>query len=153
MRVRPIAAVVALAVAGPAPAFALTQADFLGTWVVRQVVGASDAVPPGNPRRLLGARLRWTATAAVGPDGRCEFRSVVVEPIGNDRLQRFLWGGQTIPGLDLAAAEARQAFGASETQVYHDEADRCVVAVMLGRDRAVAMFSNGYLYLVERARR
>lgn len=132
------------------PAFAFTPADFVGTWSIRRIVGASDVVGSADPRKLLGTRLEWTPTAVTSAEGTCTFTSAAVQTISNDMLEHFLWGGQRISGLNLPRQEIKSAFGSKQTEVYYDGGKGCVEAVMLNRNHVVFLFQNGYLYLLER---
>jgi hypothetical protein len=136
-----------------APAQAFTPADYAGNWLVKRVVGANDVVSSVNPHKPLGTKVRLTDTTATTVDGTCKFGSAAVQTISNDRLEKFLWGGQRIAGLDLPRRQIESAFGRAQSQVYYDGGKGCLEAVMLDRDHIVFEFQNGYIYLLDRVKR
>ena len=150
---RPATLLACLLLLAPMQAYAHAPADFQGSWVVKRVVGVSDVVPSTNPRTLLGTKLQWTDAAVTSAEGTCAFDHAAVAPISNEQLQKFLWGGQTIAGLELPKRETNSVFGRKETEVYYDGGKGCVEAVMLSANRVLFMFRNGYIYLLERESR
>ncbi len=144
------AALAAFALLAPLPADAQTPDAFQGTWLVRRMVGASDAGTAADYRKLLGTKLHWTATDVTDADGVCKIVHATVAPVANDILEHSIWGGQTIAGLALPKSEIAAAFGKRQTPVYDDGGKECAYAVMLRQDRILFMFRNGYLYLLEK---
>ena len=137
----------------PVPALAYSPSDFEGQWRVSRMVGASDAGPGQDFHKLLGTNVTWGKDAVQDANGVCRLVHPTVSPLPNDSLQHDLWGGQTIGGLDLPKTAIAHAFGRNETPVFDDGGKGCARAVMLKQGQMLLMFSNGYLYLLDRVAR
>ncbi len=125
--------------------------DFMGTWRLAAVIGASDGGVTGtDPKALIGQRVRWTATDIVSPEGDCRLRHPTVSPMANRALETSIWGGQRIGELKLSKTEIAEAFGPHETPVFQDDAKGCANAVLIGRAHMVHAFGSGWIYRLDR---
>ncbi len=129
---------------------AATPADFRGSWVVSRMVGASDAATGGDFHKLLRTRVDWGADAVKDADGTCGISHAAVTNVSTDALQHDIWGGQTIARLILPKTVIARSFGAKETPVFDDGGKGCASAVMLSTRQLLLMFTNGYLYVLDR---
>ena len=151
MRLATIFAALALCV--PTLGRAVTTQDFQGRWVVRRDVGSSDVLANTNPRTMWGTKVVWTAGKVTDAEGECKFVAPMVKPVPNKMLEHYLWAGQKITGLELSKAQIAAAFGKTATPVFDDGGRHCAPAVLLNPKQMLLIFSNGYIYLLDRVGR